>query len=188
MPSSTHPALPQHDKSTLAVRIANAFDGVQYPGDNDLIESRNGFEPLRVEAEFHGKTDWTKLDPEFLDQAPDGLGSALSFFSDQAFHFYIAAYMLADLGGKMERSDPSYYLVPQSSGPSVLSLSNPLDFGPGSWGRYARLRFGGFSQEERRAVAAYLDFRTQRGDLSEDRVHRMNEAITHFWLSDAEVP
>ena len=36
-------------------------------------------------------------DPSTLiDRAPDGFGSALSFFSDEAFRFYLPAYLIAD--------------------------------------------------------------------------------------------
>lgn len=54
-----------------------------------LVNSAQGYEPLRVIAAFDDKDDWTKLAPEWLDKVPSGLGSALSFLADEALRFYI---------------------------------------------------------------------------------------------------
>ena len=42
----------------------------------DGFNSREGTEPGLLEEEFKGKTDWRTLDPSFIDQAPDGFGTA----------------------------------------------------------------------------------------------------------------
>lgn len=87
---------------SLALRISNAFHAVRYPGDGNLAGSSYGEEPAALEREFRGRTDWRELEARFLDQAPDGWGSALSFFSARAFRFYLPAYLLADLHGELE--------------------------------------------------------------------------------------
>ncbi|HJS06410.1 MAG TPA: hypothetical protein VJ809_02090, partial [Pirellulales bacterium] len=72
----------------VRAEIEQAFSAVAYPGDWCLKNSNEGTEPFFLEREFKGKSDWRNLDAAFLDQAPDGFGTALSFFSDEAFHFY----------------------------------------------------------------------------------------------------
>ena len=76
-------------------------------------------EPYLLEEEFKGKTDWQLLDSEFIDQAPDGLASALSFFSDEAFRFYLPAYLIADIDGKLKKLFCK---------PSLLSMSRVGQF------------------------------------------------------------
>jgi hypothetical protein len=75
------------DARFLIERIAAAFSEVAYPGDDDLVAPGYGEEPAALAREFAGKADWRVLDPEFLDRAPDGWGTALSFFSDRALQF-----------------------------------------------------------------------------------------------------
>jgi len=97
-----------HDKEAVIAQITSAFATVEYPGDESLIGSNQGDEPFLLEEEFKGKTDWQALNPTFLDQAPGGFASALSFFSNEAFHFYLPAYLVADLKGQLEYTYPYY--------------------------------------------------------------------------------
>ena len=94
----------------LIARIEGAFAAVEYPGDDNLTDSTYGEEPAALVEAFRGKTDWRALDAEFLDQAPDGWASALSFFSGDALRFYLPAYMIADIRGELKSSDPSFRL------------------------------------------------------------------------------
>jgi hypothetical protein len=75
------------DKEGIINLIKEAFGPVEYPGDWCLRGSNEGEEPFLLEKEFKGKNDWSVLDAKFLEQAPDGFGTALCFFSDEAFHF-----------------------------------------------------------------------------------------------------
>ena len=75
------------DIETLKTLIRKAFAEVEYPGDWCLRGSNEGNEPYLLEQDFAGKCDWRTLDPAFLDRAPGGYASALSFFSDEAFRF-----------------------------------------------------------------------------------------------------
>jgi hypothetical protein len=75
------------DRETVKAIIRTAFRQVTYPGDDYLRGSDQGYEPYYVQRDFMGKNDWRSLDPKFIDQSPDGLASALSFFSDEAFQF-----------------------------------------------------------------------------------------------------
>lgn len=64
----------------LQKQIQTSFAKVEYPGDSNLRNSNEGEEPFLLEKEFTGKDDWRTLSPDFVDQAPDGFASALSFF------------------------------------------------------------------------------------------------------------
>src|SRR6185295_18436858 len=67
----------------LKEQITQAFADVERPGNYALRGSNEGEEPFLLEAEFADKGDWRSLEPAFLDQAPGGFASALSFFSDE---------------------------------------------------------------------------------------------------------
>jgi hypothetical protein len=82
--------------TALIDKIVSAFAEVEYPGDDHLTNSI-GDEPEALIDDFRGKTDWRKLAPEFLNQAPDGWGTALAFFSAEALQFYLPAYLIADI-------------------------------------------------------------------------------------------
>src|ERR1700733_15402360 len=94
-------------KEIIKAKIRRAFAGVEYPGDSCLRSNDPGEDPYMVEECFRGKTHWQKLDAGFIDHAPYGLGCALSFMSDEAFRFYLPAYLMADLDGKLEQVDPA---------------------------------------------------------------------------------
>ena len=165
--------------------IREAFNSVAYPGDDNLRNSSEGVEPYRVEAEFRGKNDWTLLAPEFIDQAPGGLASALSFLSHAAFRFYIAAYMLADIDGKLLRADPFFHLTYGFDDTSKVEHVNPRRYGTMTWFDYAQDRFKEFDGAQRRAVAAYLEYKKASGALPEEQEEIIDAALERFWLRDA---
>ncbi|MCB1984410.1 MAG: hypothetical protein H6936_14085 [Burkholderiales bacterium] len=90
----------------LIAQIRNAFRNTSFPGNDDLTDSF-GEEAEALVAEFCDKTNWAQLDAGFLNQAPDGWGSALSFFSGRALRFYLPAYLIADIEAKLVNPDPA---------------------------------------------------------------------------------
>jgi len=169
------------DKAALKARIEAAFAAWPYPGDWCLIASREGTEPALLEQEFKGKTDWKALSPAFLDQAPDGFGSALSFFSDEAFHFYLPAYLLADLDGLLERADPVFALTHGLDNESRARKVNPRRYGERTWFEHARHKFAMFDAAEAGAVAAYLRYKLETQDLTGLEKARIGEALAGYW-------
>src|SRR5436190_9296884 len=140
----------------LKDQIRTAFASVKYPGDKKLRGSDQGDEPFMVEREFYGKNDWSALAPEFIDGAPQGLGSALSFFSDAAFRFYLPAYLLADIDGRLERSNPVFHLTHGLDSRSKSEQITPKGPSLCTWRDYAGTRFAGFTKGEAAAIAAFL--------------------------------
>lgn len=169
-----------HD--ALIERIERAFADVVYPGDDDLTDSTYGEEPEALKEAFRGKTDWRTLASAFLDQAPDGWGTALSFFSDRALLFYLPAYLVADLRGQLARQDPTGRLcisvTPQSEDQKIAKR-----WGGGTMGERARAAFSLFDAEQVQVIVAYLWWALDaHGD--EDLIVR--QALENYWLQRAE--
>ena len=86
----------------ITKEIHEAFGNNEYPGDGFLQGSFEGCEPFDEVGPFKGKRDWRTVDPEFLD----GHADALSFFSEAGFRFFLPAYLVADLRGRLRTADP----------------------------------------------------------------------------------
>lgn len=176
------------DREQLKSKIREAFAATEYPGDWCLRGSNEGDEPFRVEEEFRGKTDWRSIAPEFLDRAPSGLGSALSFLSEEAFRFYLPAYLLADIDDCFARVDPVFYLIHGLQDVSLAEYVNPRRYGDRTWFDEARHRFSMFTRPEARAIVDYLQYRRETERLPSDR-RSIEEALRNYWLERAgEMP
>lgn len=162
----------------VKARIRRAFANVEYPGDWCLRDSNEGEEPYRVEEAFKGKTDWTALDADFIDRAPDGFGTALSFFSDEAFHFYLPAYLIADIDGKLNRHDPAFHLTHGLDDKSRDEKINPRRYGERTWFDFARYKFAMFSPDEAGAIVEYLRFRRDTDDIARKGI---DQALASYW-------
>ena len=167
----------------LKTTVRLAFADVEYPGDWCLIGSNEGEEPLLLKAAFKGKKDRDALDPKFLDSAPNGFASALSFFSDEAFHFYLQAYLIADIDSKLKETDLVYHLTHGLSEDSKNERINSKRYGERTWLDEALHKFSMFNKEEARAIVAYLEFKMENGD-SFDKP-QIKEALDNYWLKKA---
>ena len=167
-----------HDKDAVIARIASAFAAVEYPGDWCLRGGNEGDEPFLLEKEFKGKTDWRSLDPAFLDRAPGGFASALSFFSDEAYHFCLPAYLIADIRGQLERSNPVFHLTHGLDESSRRERINPRRYGERTWFDHARHKFAMFDRAESAAIVAYLAWKR---DDDECERRRIDEALGNYW-------
>jgi hypothetical protein len=173
------------DLDDVKAEILHAFGTVKFPGDWCLVDSREGDEPYRVAAEFSDKNDWRTLEPSFIDQAPSGLASALSFFSDEAFHFYLPAYLLADLDGKLERADPLFHLTHGLDESSRHEKINPRRYGERSWFDHKRHKFSMFDSNECKAIVFYLKYKRGDEKLLDSQRQQINEAIANYWYERA---
>jgi Family of unknown function (DUF6714) len=173
------------DLASIKANIRNAFAAVEYPGDWCLINSREGTEPFLLEQEFKGKDDWRTLDPSFIDQAPDGFGTALSFFSDEAFHFYLPAYLLADVDGLLQQADPVFHLTHGLERGSRGERINPRRYGERTWFEHSRHKFSMFNDRERAAIAGYLQYKRDCDALTDLEKSRIDDAIGSYWAKDA---
>lgn len=164
----------------LKKKIKESFAQAEYPGDWALVGSREGNEPVQVAQEFQGKTDWRTLDGRFLDKAPRGLGTALSFFSDEAFRFYLPAYLIADLNGDLQSVHPLQYLIDGVTDDSLTEKISARRFGERTWFDAARFKFSIFSRAEADAIKQYLRFK-QTTTESKDEKKAIDEAMKNYW-------
>jgi len=171
------------DQRTIIEQIAVAFAVAEYPGDECLRDSNEGDEPYLLEEEFKGKTDWRVLDPAFLDQAPSGYATALCFFSEKAFRFFLPAYMLADIRGQLKHSDPVFNLTHGLDDASRDKLINPRRYGRRTWFEYVGHKFSIFSRDEAAAIVAYLMFRRESDDYYRDHI---DQALKNYWNERAK--
>lgn len=161
--------------------IEQAFANVCYPGDDRLTDSTYGEEPAALVEDFRGRTDWRQLDAAFLDQAPQGWSSAMSFFSGPALRFYLPAYLIADLRGALVHgSDPAFRLswgLTPAGGRQKIAKA----WGGGTIGERARADFAAFDAAQ---VAVIVDYLWWKLDQGYDPT--IEQALEHYWLERAE--
>lgn len=167
------------DKTALIEQIASAFATVEYPGDWCLIGSNEGSEPAYTAEAFKGKTDRYAIEAKFLDDAPEGLRSALSFFSDEAFHFYLPAYMIADIRGQLEEVDLVFHLIHGIDNKSPINFINPRRYGRSTWFDAKCYKFSIFTKAEAAAIVAYLKFKRDTALLFEQE--SIDRALNNYW-------
>lgn len=183
-----------HEEAVIE-QVRAAFAGNRYPGDPFLQGSFDGCEPYDEVSQFFGRHDWAALEPGFLDARHCALG----FFSEAGFRFFLPAYLIADLQGRLLTADPVFHLTHglatsvhehevdghvfvRRSGPHVLL--NPRRYGAMTWSDHARQRLSVFTREEARAIVAYLQCRQAAMELDAER-SRIEQALDAFWLERA---
>ena len=173
-------------------RIRRAFAGNEHPGGRFLQGSFEGCEPYEEVGPFDKEEDWRSIDAGFLD----GHATALSFFSEAGFRYFLPAYLIADLRGELQTADPLFHLthgfsdrtteVPAGGRTLVMkhgrsAFINPRRYGAMTSHDYARYRLSVFTREEANAIVAYLEFKR---DLDPDVIDRraIDAALDSFWL------
>jgi hypothetical protein len=168
-------------KESAKAQIEAAFADTEYPGDWCLTNSREGFEPALLEQAFKGKSDWRSLEPAFIDQAPQGYGSALSFFSDEAFHFYLPAYLLADLDERLAQANPVFALTHGLDNESRSTRINPRRYGERTWLDHARHKFAMFNPAEVAAIVSFLGCKLDADVTSDLEKNSIRQALENYW-------
>jgi hypothetical protein len=159
--------------------ILAAFADTPRPDDTDLKNSIEGNEPFLLEEEFRGKDDWRRLEPSFIDQAPAGFGSALSFFSPAAFRYYLPAYLIAEIDGKLGRAQPTFHLWHGLDDKTRGEKVNPRRFGDWTWSEAVRERFAEFDKGEIEAIVAYLEYAAVHDEFSRAEI---DQAVRNYWV------
>lgn len=169
-------------RTALKREIAMAFAGNVYPGDDNLKRSDMGEEPYLVEQEFRGKTNWRTLTPEFLDRAPQGLASALSFFSDAAFRYYLPAFLIADVDGKLQSTAPAFHLWYGLDDGSKDEVVNRALYGERTWFHCQQERLGLFGGLEVSAILSYLSWKMETDPFERPQIE---QALRNYWMGRA---
>ena len=161
-------ALIQLIRSAFPHRIANPLPLIS-------PETHRDEEVIETERTFAGVTDWTNLSAHALDS---GWASGLAFLSDEAVCFFIPAYLVADVGGKLARADP------------VSALINGLDGRHGSTHategmtaeQRAQERWRRLTRAQCEVVAGYLRHKHFKEPHLQDAIA---PALNRYWLPRA---
>ena len=179
---------------TVIAVVADAFAATTRPPDPFLVGSRDGCEPAESVAPFHGK-DWRELPADLLDANY----TALSFFSEGGFRYFLPAYLVADVRRQLRTANPAFHLTHGLHGFSHTRmvggeswtrhyggdvLLNPRRYGAITSRDHARFRLSVFSREASGAIVAYLRWRAAD---DEDERTAIATALETFWLERARV-
>ena len=177
---------------TIIEKIQTAFAGNEFPGPRFLQGSFEGCEPYDEVGPFGKLEDWSSIGADFLD----GHASALSFFSEAGFRYFLPAYLISDLHGQLYTADPLFHLTHGFSdwttevpaGDRTLAIKhgksafmNPRRYGAMTSYDYACYRLSIFTREEAGAIVAYLEFKR---DSDPDVIDKqaIDAALQSFWL------
>lgn len=158
----------------------SSFTEAKFPGVDNLSRGYQTDEPEAVQREFSDKHDWRTLEPDFIDRAPMGMASALSFFSDAAFRFYLPAYVIADVQHLFKRVDLAFHLVYCFTDKEFFSTGKT-----DKWMLNVQLnRCSLFTSKEVQAIIAYLEYVAYADDAyyEYDRVDAQ-QALTNYWYT-----
>ena len=165
----------------IIAEIQAAFPAQRSAPFDPMVNSSKGDEPAGVERDFADADDWTVLSGKWLDEAPDGLSSALSFFSPEALCFYIPAYLVADLRQELDCVDPSFHLLHGFEERSYQQKITPPK--ERTWTDHATQNWAGLSTEQALAIVHYLEWcaASDEGFGAED----IEQGLEYFWLKKA---
>ncbi len=180
------------EKERVIRDIHSAFGANEFPGERFLQGSFEGCEPYDEVGPFEEKKDWRNIDAQFLDIHY----SALSFFSEAGFRYFLPAYLIADLNHELQTADPLFHLThgfydfsveAQTSQKTFVlksgksHLMNPRRHGAMTVFDYARFRLSIFTREEAGAIVAYLKHKYAHDKYGIEK-ERIQAALDLFWL------
>lgn len=183
------------DKAEVIKKIQAAFGSNTYPGDDCLLGSREGSEPLDEVQPFIGRVNWSEVPANILDKH----SGSLNFFSEAGYRFFLPAYLVADLKDQLVYADPIFSLVHGFSSISVSheiggkaflrktgkdTFINPKRYGALTFEDYSRYRLSVFTREEATAIISYLEYKRENADLGIER-DQISSALDAFWLNRA---
>lgn len=183
------------DRDQLIRLIRDAFSPTDHPGDGFLQGSRDGDDAFDAVEPFQGVTEWWSIAPAVLDEHYD----ALSFLSEGGFRFFLPAFLIADINGRLQTADPVFHLagafrdatVKVPLGDEIFekrigksALLNPRRFGAMTFEDYARFRLSVFTAEEAAAIVAYLEHRRDLPNAVDGA--DIDAALESFWNRRAQ--
>ncbi|MGE5048104.1 MAG: DUF6714 family protein [Deltaproteobacteria bacterium] len=162
----------------LKERVRRAFAEVKRPPNGALHARDKGEDGLLLEDDFQDKHDWRTLDGAFLDQAPKGFASALSLFSPDGLRYFLPAYLIADMDGRLDRVDVALRLSAPFTEAARTTRVEPRRFGSLTHFEAAQQRFAELAYDEVAAIVAFLDNKAARdvGGISP-----VGEALANYW-------
>lgn len=136
---------------TLKQKVILAFANVPYP-ESDLV--RHECEECRDIRKAFTNLDWKTIDSKLLEE---NFGS-LSFFSPEAFHFFLPAYLVYSL----EHFEDDFNEVPEFT-TYTLTPDKEIKENPGWW----QERFENFTKEQFNLIYDFLDLAKSNEEFDE---------------------
>lgn len=160
---------PDNDrKGNLVQQIIAAFSERRYPGDGHLVYDTSGqhLECDQIARAFEGK-HWNSLSPSFIFSH----NSALSFFSPEAFRYYLPAFLLAAI------TDIDAADIAVDSTISNLTVPDDANLLASFWENIS-----GLTESEKKAIQAFLEFMR---DVHGNDYPRWGpqEALRRYWAT-----
>lgn len=150
---------------TTVTAIEAAFADLSPPGDDALLHPQC-MDDNDV-AEFYGEPDWRDLSETFLLRNY----AAPSFFSAEAFRYYLPAFMV--------------WSLKNAESPEYLAEATLRAFDPGPEGAplhaFQVSKFALFDPAQRTAIAAFL--KAFRGEAELGEIAQA--ALSHYWAAPA---
>ncbi|MHA6882156.1 DUF6714 family protein [Ralstonia pseudosolanacearum] len=165
------------NKELLEKTIVDAFLDVDTPPDWALVRSNEGPEPAKIEKIFRGKHDWKDLKIHELDTEP-----ALSLLSDEAWRYYLQAFIIYDIRGMISHEDVVFHLTNGFSDADREELLNPRRYGTRTRWDSAVFRCSVFSPKQVSAIVAYLNFKLEEEGERGYYAQVIREALANYWL------
>lgn len=149
---------------TTIAEIEAAFSGLNPPSDAQLLH------PQCMDdgdiADFYGERDRQQLSDDIII----GNYAAPSFFSAEAFQYYMPAFMIWSL-----RHQDTIEYTPEST----IRAFDPTSSGPGLY-EFQVSKYALFTQRQRAAVIRFLQAFSPDPDLGPIA----KEALTSYWLRE----
>ncbi|MCW3098203.1 MAG: hypothetical protein JWL77_3821 [Chthonomonadaceae bacterium] len=170
-----YPESEDPETADLCREIRTAFAATPYPGDDVLCDSQ-GEEPGEIAVGFRG-VPWQSAHPQLLDCC----STALGFFTEAAFRYYLPVFMLAELLSKELANVWDYY----GNGDPLYHLTHRLYDESVEWKafdmrKFTTSRMRCFHREERMAIIHYLEFQLGKG-YSIYSTPEIKEALARYW-------
>lgn len=161
------------DPTELKATIRRVFSSAEYPGDDHIAYGgEDHLEGQQVAEHFRGK-QWSDIDLAFIrgyDEFADA-SACLSFMTDEAFRYYLPAFLLVTLEDFADAG-----LVAATT---VSKLAPWRDESDEAMKSFVERRLSGFTPAQREAIGKFLEHMsdTHRDDLEGDELDR----ALSFW-------
>lgn len=146
-----------------------------------MVNSIEGDEPFLISEEFKGKSDRYEIPSAFLDQSPKFLSSALSFFSLEAFRFYLPAYLIASLNKELERADVIFHLTHCFTNSQMDKKVNSKRYGEKTWFDYGKYQMSVFDKAQIESIVAFLNFKMDDKEMFDFEKEPIIGALNNYW-------
>lgn len=169
------------ERRGLVAQIESAFAGTSCPPLADLCGSAQGNEPAELCLEMAGLA-WDTIAPGYLDRN----AACLSFMTPVGLCYFLPAYMRADVLGLLHTDGAVFRLTHGLSASLAKDLAGRMaNQSPIDWAAHAQASFEPLNMEQRRAVAAYLEFARERDRAwNAGQTNIIDEALSGYWLRE----